>query len=303
MGVIVTKYITLSNRFAGYNDDGNFISPHVIGMMIFDELKLPKIEEFVKEASITITEDEIKEFLSKKMDEEQPGLKQKLKAEMENSSSIIHFTADKEENQRKRKASTEKMKDMATASRYYFEPYSLQYFRTYTSILKEKLQTLLSVLNDINKCKSEKLSEDAEQRLLDLDFHINSNGNIYFKDAERLADAIIDNVKDLCEKIQTGNNPETYLTFKESEHSLMKDDVWPCEIYPRKEIQVKDRYYAHRSGFIALSEAQQTQAQKEELENFSRWMAQDFAEDDYEDEKNISDKTLQLVKTEKNDKK
>lgn len=284
MGVIATKYISLPNRYAGYNDDGNFIQPHVIGMMLFDELKLSKVEEFVNGASITITEDEIKEFLSKKMDEEQPGLKQKLGEEMK-TSSIITFTSDEKENQRKIDASVRKMKDMATASRYYFEPYSLQYFKIYTSILKEKLQTLLSVLNDINKCKSEKLSEDAEQRLLDLDFHINSNGNIYFKDAERLADAIIDNVKDLCEKIQTGNNPETYLSFKESEHSLMKDDVWPCEIYPRKEIQVKDRYYAHKSGFIALSEAQQTQVQKEELENFSRWMTQDFAEDDYEDEK------------------
>lgn len=138
MGVIATKYITLSNRYAGYNDDGNFIQPHVIRMMLFDELKLPNVEEFVKEANITITEDEIKEFLSKKMDEEQPGLKQKLEEEMKTSSTIT-FTSDEKENQRKIDASVRKMKDMRTASRYYFEPYSLQYFKTYTSILKEKL--------------------------------------------------------------------------------------------------------------------------------------------------------------------
>lgn len=63
MGVRATKYITLSNRSAGYNDEGNFIKPHVIRMMLFDELKLLKIEEFVNGASITITEDEIKNFL------------------------------------------------------------------------------------------------------------------------------------------------------------------------------------------------------------------------------------------------
>lgn len=284
MGVIATKYITLSNRYAGYNDDGNFIQPHVIEMMIFDEVKLPKIEEFVNGADITITEDEIREFLDKKMDEEQPGLKQKLKEEMK-TNSIIVFTSDEEENKRKIKDSTEKMKDIGTASRYYFEPYSFHYFKIYISILKEKLQALFSVLNDVDRCKLEELSEESKQRLKDLDFHINSKGNIYFKDAERLADAIIDNVKDLCEKVQAGNNPETYLTFKESKHSLMKDDVWPCEIYPRKEIQIKDSYYAHRPGFIALSEEQQTQVQKESIENISRWMAQDFAEDDYENEK------------------
>lgn len=260
MGVIATKYISLPNKYAGYNDDGNFIQPHVIGMMLFDELKLPRIEKFVNGARITITEDEIKEFLSKKMDD-----------------------------------SVRKMKNMTTASRYYFEPYSLQYFKTYTSILKEKCQTLLSVLDDINKCKSKKLSEEAEQRLLDLDFHINSNGNIYFKDAERLADAIIYNVKDLCEKVQVGNDPETYLTFKESRHRLMKDGVWENEIYPSREIQKKDRYCAHMPQFIALSEEQQTQVQKEELENFSRWMKMDFKEDDYENERGP---VLQKVKEE-----
>ena len=34
MEVTVTKYITLPNRYAGYNDDGNFIQPHVISMMM-----------------------------------------------------------------------------------------------------------------------------------------------------------------------------------------------------------------------------------------------------------------------------
>ncbi len=294
MGVIATKYISLPNKYAGYNDDGNFIQPHVIGMMLFDELKLPRIEKFVNGARITITEDEIKEFLSKKMDEEQPVLKQKLEEEMK-TSSIITFTSDEKENQRKIDASVRKMKDMTTASRYYFEPYSLQYFKTYVSILKEKCQTLLSVLDDINKCKAEKLSDEAEQRILDLDFHINSNGNIYFKDAERLADAIIYNVKDLCEKVQVGNDPETYLTFKESRHRLMKDGVWENEIYPSREIQKKDRYCAHMPQFIALSEEQQTQVQKEELENFSRWMKMDFKEDDYENERGP---VLQKVKEE-----
>ncbi len=285
MGVIATKYITLSNRYAGYNDDGNFIQPHVIEMMIFDELKLPKIKEFVNEADITIIGDEIEEFLNKKMVEEQHGLKAMFEMEMQ----ITDGEVDKEK-------CLEAMKSLLGSSRYYFEPYSLKYFKIYTSRLKEKLQSLFSVLNDINRCKSEELSEESKQRLKDLDFHINSKGNIYFKDAERLADAIIYNVKDLCKKIQAGNNPETYLTFKESKHQLMKDDVWEFELYPSRKIQIKDRYHAHMPQFIALSEEQQTQVQKEELENFSKWMKMDFEEDD----EKISDEIPQLVKTMKN---
>ena len=133
MGVKVAKYITLSERCTEYGDDGYFIEPHIIEMMLFDELKLKNVEEFVNETSITITENEISDFLQKHI---------------------------------------EKMKDMFTDSKYYFEPYSLQYFKRYTTILKEKCRTLCSVLNDINRCKTEVLSEEAQQRFKDLDFHI-----------------------------------------------------------------------------------------------------------------------------------
>ena len=73
----------------------------------------------------------------------------------------------------------------------------------------------------------------------------------------------------------------------------MRDDVWPCQIYPRKEIQIKDIHYAHMSEFIKLSEAQQTQVQKEYLENMTRWIAMNFNEDNYENEKSA---VLQKVK-------
>lgn len=62
----------------------------------------------------------------------------------------------------------------------------------------------------------------------------------------------------------------------------MKDGVFESEIYPSRKIQIKDRHHANMPEFIALSEAQQTQVQKDELENFSKWMKMDFGEDDNE---------------------
>lgn len=141
MGVIATKYITLSNRYVGYNDDGNFIQPHVIRMMIFEKLKLPNVEQFVNGADITITEDEIKAFLDKKFEEENPELKKRIEMPKKSSGSINLGKASIESII----SSTDRFKDELEAGRYYFEPYSLQYFKTYTSILKEKCKTLFSV--------------------------------------------------------------------------------------------------------------------------------------------------------------
>lgn len=281
MSVKVAKYINLQSRYYEYGEDGYFIKPYIIRMMLFDELKLANVEDFLKGAEITITEEEVKEFLDEKFEEENPELKRRMEAPRTISSIMNLCKIPIQEI----KSSAERFKDEMSAGRYHFEQYSLQYFKTYTFILREKCQTLLSVLNDIENSKSEELSEEAKQRILDLDFHINEEGNIYFKDAERLADAIIYNIKDLRKKLQAGNNPETYLTFKESRHNLMKDDVWESDIYPSRKIQIKDRIYAYKPEFIALSEAQQTQIQKEELKNFSKWMRMDFEEDDYETER------------------
>lgn len=284
MGIKIDKYVDLLSRYAIYGENGYFIDPFIIHTILVDELNLhmsfSEMEKFVNEASITITEDEIKAFLDKKMDEEEPTLRKEIE---QPSKPIPNNPAEWTDEDIKRAG--RRLGTSILMARYQFEPYSLQYFKIYTSRLKEKLQSLFSVLDDIDRCKSEELSEASKQRLKDLDFHINSKGNLFFKDAERLSDAIIYNVKDLSEKIQVGNNPETYLTFKESKHRLMKDDVHECELYPSKEIQIRDRYRSHKPEFIALSEAQQTQVQKEELENFSRWMKSDFEEDDYEDEK------------------
>lgn len=302
MGVSVDKYIDLLSRYGIYGENGYYVDSHIIDRMVVDELKLHMsfngIEDFVNNCEISITEDEIKAFLDKKMDEEEPTLRKELEKPYKPISNNPLEWTEEDIHREARAFGTAILK-----SRYRFEPYSLQYFKIYTSILKEKCKTLFEILDDLAKIKEGTISEEGWTRILELDFHTNEYGDVYHADIERLADAIIYNVKDLYDKITKGNNPETYLTFKESKHNMAKDGIFENELYPRKEVQIKDSHYAHKPEFIALSEAQQTQVQKEELENFSRWMAQDFAEDDYEDEKKISDKILQLVKTEKNDKK
>lgn len=290
MGTGIRRYIDLEDRYAIYGESGYYIDPFLINMAIVDELKLSmsynEIKEFINNTNtnITLTQEEIKEFLNNKMNEEHPGLKEEIEKSMKNTSSSIIFTSDEEENTRKVDASVRKMRAMATASRYYFEPYSLQYFKNYVSILKEKCRTLFDILDDIDRIRTEEITEEQWKRIIDLDFHINENGDIYYADADRLLAAVVYNVKDLYNKIKQGNNVETYLTFKESRHSLLKDDVFESEIYPRKEVQIKDLHYACRSEFIALSDQQQKELEKERINNFLYRMNRDFIEDE-EDEK------------------
>lgn len=162
----------------------------------------------------------------------------------------------------------EEVKEFLKKKNHKFEPYTLEYFKIYTSILKVKCRTLFGILDDLEKIKDDEISEECWDRILDLDFHINKDGEIYIPDAVRLADAIIYNVKDLYNKINQGNNCETYLNFKESKFDLYEDGIFESEIYPRKELQIKDKYYSSKNEFSALSEKQEEELRKQEVDNF-----------------------------------
>ena len=234
MSARVDNYVDLLCRYAIYGEDGYYVDPrHIIYQMIVDELKLnmsfSNIEEYVNTCKISITESEIKNFLSKKIDEEEPTLRKELEESYKPISNKLSELTDEDI-----KKDAKEFGNLILKSRYTFEPDSLQYFKTYTTILKEKCKTLFEILEDLFKIKDGTISQEGWNRIVDLDFHINKYGDVYTTDIQRLANAIIYNVKDLHDKITKGNNPETYLTFKESKHTIAKDGIFESEIYPRK---------------------------------------------------------------------
>ncbi len=250
------------------------------------------IEKYVNTCEISITESEIKNFLDKKMDEEEPTLRKQLEKPYK---PISNNPAEWTEDDIHREARI--FGNLILKSRYSFEPDSLQYFKTYTSILKEKCKTLFEILEDLAKIKEGTISQEGWDRIVDLDFHVNEYGDVYTTDIERLADTIIYNVKDLHDKITKGNNPETYLTFREFKHNMAKDGIFESEIYPKKEVQIKDLYYGHCKEFIALSENQEEKLKKEKLSFFSKMLEEDFS-DDNDQQENYS-----FVKTRENNNK
>lgn len=289
MSVSIDRYVNLLSRYGIYGENGNYIDSNIIHRILVDELNLSMsirdIEEFVRTCEIFITENEIRAFLDKKMDEEEPTLRKELENPYKPiSNNPLEWTGE-DIHREARALGTAILK-----SRYRFEPYSLQYFKTYTSILKEKCKTLFEILEDLSKIKDGTISEEGLNRFIDLDFHINEDGGIDITDVERFVDAIIYNVNNLYEKITKGNNPETYLTFKLSKHQMAKDGIFESELYPRKEVQIKNLIYGFNKEFIALSKNQEERLKQERFQIISKVMAADFLDDGPQDNPTLAKK-------------
>jgi len=289
MSVSIDRYVNLLSRYGIYGENGNYIDSNIIHRILVDELNLSMsirdIEEFVRTCEIFITENEIRAFLDKKMDEEEPTLRKELENPYKPISNNPLEWTEEDIHREARALGTAILK-----SRYRFEPYSLQYFKTYTSILKEKCKTLFEILEDLSKIKDGTISEEGLNRFIDLDFHINEDGGIDITDVERFVDAIIYNVNNLYEKITKGNNPETYLTFKLSKHQMAKDGIFESELYPRKEVQIKNLIYGFNKEFIALSKNQEERLKQERFQIISKVMAADFLDDGPQDNPTLAKK-------------
>lgn len=273
MGILIDKYVDLESRYAIYGENGYYIDSFIIHHIIVSELHLgmsfQEMKKFIKKCEITITEEEIKNFLEKKMDEEHPTLREELQREQIPQIIDLCTTTQEEIDMEAKDFGQSILK-----ARYQFEPYSLTYFQTYISKLKEKFTTLFDILEDLDACKNGKLSEEGRNRFSDLDFHINEYGDIYVTDAIRLMNAVIYNINDLYQKVMQGNNCETYLTFKKSLHQLANNGISEEEIYPSKEVQIKDLDLNAHPQFIELSDAQK----EEIIQTYSDH--EDFLEDE-----------------------
>lgn len=273
MGVNEDKYKDLINKYATYGIKGQYIDTFIVKQMIIDELQkfnsYSEIEVFVNSAEIKVKEEEIKEYLDKKMDEEKPYLKKKLLL-------LADCNLNTEEKFGQENLNG-KLDIMMAASRYTFEPYSLMYFKNYVNDLREKCLTLLEIVRDIEKIKERRIGVDNWQRIVDLEFYINEKGDISVEDAIRLINAIIYNVNDLYEKVIAGNNYETYLNFK----------LYKTDLYPSKEIQIRDLKFAFSDEFIALSQHQLSVLKEEQNKNMTPLMSQSSLENAKDTNKDV----------------
>ena len=259
MKIDISKYIGKNS------ENGLYLDPFVMHKVIIEESKVDmsfnELKKFIEECEISVTEDEIKKFLDKKRNENYTGSKVSSK---NNGSSIL---IQEDTTPEKLEKAVKNALDYQCSS---FDPYILEYFKKYVAILKVKCANLFKLLECLDK-KNE-MSDEESEVLSSLDIHTDEKGNIYWKDVNRLCEAIIYNINDLYKKVQEGNNLNTYLDFKISKEQLGRDGIFDEDLYPSEEIQVKDVTRGNLPEFIALTEKQKVELKKENLRNFSKFL-------------------------------
>ena len=138
---------------------------------------------------------------------------------------------------------------------------------------------LVKLIDELNNLDNEGVLSKVKKKLVEYDLNINDKKEIYYLDAIRIEEAFVYNFKDLYKKVMDGNNLETYYTFKLSKSKLLKECVFESNIYPKKELQIKDLRYSFDKQFIALSPNQEKQIIDEAKDNWvsdNRYDALDY---------------------------
>lgn len=255
--------LNLDNYFD--NGENSFYDSMVIITILEDILgkSIVEIKEDVNAKQIIVTKEQIEEYLEKKFIEEDPELKKRIdNPKPKRSSNIAKWTGKDIED------ASQKFVDSISVTRYIFEPYSLKYFNKYTTIVRNKINMLLNIIEQIGV----KNIQSIQNILIDLDIALDESGNISKNDIIRLIIPTVYNINELNAKLEKANDLSTYLSFKESKHSLMRDGISESEIYPSQSLQIKDLWYDHIQGYVRLSENQ-----RKELEEQQRRSSKKFA--------------------------
>lgn len=141
------------------------------------------------------------------------------------------------------------LEDYLAVRKYTFEPYSLEYFKKYISIVKTKLLTLLDNYFFIGcGCPDFDLLDD-------LDINLDSRDFISKEDIIRLIKPILYNLDLLSKKVNEANDLSTYLSFKMSRFLLYKNGLSDNDIYPSDSLQINN-LLCSEDGYVALSDRQ-----------------------------------------------
>lgn len=178
--ITLDKYVEINEKYASYDNDGYYIEPIIILVMIFDNLQFglsfEELKEFVKTVDVIISEESLCKFIEQKR-------KETNKKSLSNQSSEALSTRE--------------------------------YLRDYLEKRKKKCTTLFDIYEDVEAVKEDrKLTTESLERLNMLGIHFNDYGCIYYEDALRLAKAIVFNVKDLYKVGGFANKLESYWDSK-----------------------------------------------------------------------------------------
>lgn len=252
--ITISKYIDLEKRRTIYGENGDFVSTFLFTTILVNELGIGsynEIKKFCKNAQINLTDEEIKKYLNQKF----------IKNDLELKCRLAQLPV-------------QKTHDRLAALKYSYDSYTLFYFKTYVTILKDKIEELFEMIDTMQEIaaaavvlrtyEDRKKLKKLNEQLVEYDIHINENNEIYFEDLLRIIKPLIYNIQLLKEMVEKGNNLETYFIFKLSLDSIHRSGLEEKDYYPVKELQIKNLDLNEYEGYIPLSDEQKRKLKEEE---------------------------------------
>lgn len=222
----INKYISNGARY---------VSPRYLIRML--EIELGKqyslIKEEVNNANITINEEEIIKYLDE-------------------------LKASKVKNTDKKLSASEEFVNNLIKKEYTYNPYTLEYFKKYTQILKHRIAIMFEIIDLLNSNYVGILNQVDRIKLIE---YINSldidiiDPNISVNELTRIIVPLIYNIEKLFVLVNAANNKYTYGNFKVDKDVIAGKGWNEEDIYPTDAIQVKE-LNNYEYGLIELSESQ-----------------------------------------------
>ena len=250
------EIINLDKYFS--DNEKNYDSTYLV--KILEEIlgkSLNEIKKDINDKRIIVTSEQIKTYLKQKFIEEDPELKKRLERQKPLSSNASEW------NEEEREAYGKYIADRYTAKRYEFEPYTLEYFKKYTDIVRYKINQLLNIVSGLENKKVLLIKKELDN----LDIRISLDGKISKDDIIRIIVPIITNIKMLEEKTNEGNDLLTYLIVKKSKNDLYRAGLTESEIYPDPALQTQSYMNDWRNDNVKLSDNQKKKMKKRQDRN------------------------------------
>lgn len=218
--------------------DVEYVSIDIIKETLYEilHIKYKKLKKYIENISIKITNDDIKNYLTEKRNID------------ESRSEIIN-----------------RYNPVLIKQNCSLNPFAFHYYKKCINILKEKINKLLYIIDNIDNMFYEKLSYNKELEfnnyLLQFDIILDKeNKLIKRKDAIRIITPILENIDMLKEIEEKANNLDSYIGFRLSDKSSIKYGLNENGIYPDIKLQNKNISYFisvnSEYGYIPLSDNQ-----------------------------------------------
>lgn len=197
------------------------------------------MKEELPNLKINVDKNQITQFLEQQLQEKDRELYQKINSCSYNPDDM------------------ELIVDNLKLEKYTFEPYSLEYFKRNVMIYREKSLRLFYLITDIINAKKKDFLANSSliDKLNRYDIKVDSSGNIYYSDIDRLVNPFVYNLDNMLEKLEEANSLNTYLNFHISKESIYEYGMDEDELYPDERLQLNE-ISDNEDGFIPLSDKQ-----------------------------------------------